>query len=371
MVLSFDNLSLFFIFLLLILLPINLLTSSFETRSLLFLLIVLVIYIALIFSFSLTSIILFFASFELIVISLFMLLICYVHSYYRIRASFWFFIYSLVGSFLFIVSLILLFSSFNSTLPLFALFMLFLIKVPMFPFNMWLPEVHAEASTSLSLLLAALLLKLGLFGLLRYCYMSLSFVIYLLSLVLLLLALLSCSVLVFYYFRLFDFKKIIALSSILHLNLSLVSLFSLSSLSYIVLIINSLAHGFSSFLGFLIAGLISNRTYTRLIDSFYFLNSIARIIVLLFFLINISFPLTFNFIVEIAIVSILVSLSYWLIIAFVSISFMSTLFYFVIFNRKSILSSIPSSLFSFYEIIFITLLVFISLFYGIYLLLII
>jgi NADH:ubiquinone oxidoreductase subunit 4 (subunit M) len=363
-----DSLGLFFIFLLLILLPINLFVSSFETRSSMFTLIVLTIYVLLILSFSVTSIVLFFASFELIVILLFLLLILYVHSYYRIRASFWFFIYSLLGSCLFVIALSLMYTS-PDGLALFVLFTLFLIKIPMFPFNMWLPEVHAEASSSLSLLLAALLLKLGLFGLLRYCYLSLSFVIYSFSLLLLIVSLLSSSLLVFYYFRLFDFKKIIALSSILHLNFSLVSLFSLSSLSYIVLIINSLAHGFSSFLGFMMVGFISNRTYTRLIDSIYFLNSIARIMVFIFFLINISFPLTFNFIVEIVIVSILVTISYWLIVSFVSISFVSTLFYFVIFNRKLILSSTFVSLFSLYELILITLLIFISIFYGIYLLL--
>jgi len=158
-------------------------------------------------------------------------------------------------------------------------------------------EVHAEASTSLSLLLAALLLKLGLFGLLRFCFISLSSIIYLFSLILFIIIFISMLSLVFYYFRLYDFKKIIALSSILHLNFSLISLFSLSSLSYFVIILNSIAHGFSSFSLFMLFGFIINRTYSRFLDSLYFTSFIIRIIIFLFLLINMSFPLSFYFII--------------------------------------------------------------------------
>ena len=105
----------------------------------------------------------------------------------------------------------------------------FLIKIPTFPFYYWLPEVHCEANTSISLFLAGLLLKLSIFGIIKsiLCtfYLSLRF----LSSILIYIILIGIVIINSSYFRYYDLKKIIALSSILHLNLTFQSMLSLNS----------------------------------------------------------------------------------------------------------------------------------------------
>jgi NADH:ubiquinone oxidoreductase subunit 4 (subunit M) len=77
----------------------------------------------------------------------------------------------LIGSFSMIVGIIALVgaAALVSSYMLVLITILMCIKIPTFPFNFWLIEVHAEANTSLSLVLAALMLKVGVFGLLKYC----------------------------------------------------------------------------------------------------------------------------------------------------------------------------------------------------------
>jgi NADH:ubiquinone oxidoreductase subunit 4 (subunit M) len=245
------------------------------------------------------------------------------------------------------------------------LFVLFLVKIPCFPFNFWLVEVHAEANTSLSLILAALLLKLGIYGLLKYCFNSLASVLLSFSLVGLVVFVLSVAVLVFYNLRLYDFKKVIALSSIIHLNFSLVGLFSASLLAYFVLIINSVAHGFSAFLLFMLFGFVIAKSYTRFIDSLYFLSTGFRVIVFVAFLINISFPLSFNFVVELLVIVILVSVSLSLGVAFLCVSFVSLFFYFLLYNRFAMFT-FNLLYISFLELVYSGLLLFVNVFYGCY-----
>jgi len=263
-----------------------------------------------------------------------------------------------------VIGIIYILFGYNSYI-LVCLFLLFLIKLPCFPFNFWLIEVHSEANTSLSLILAALLLKLGVFGLLKYCFNSLTAVLIAFSLVGLIIFVLSVVVLVFYNLRLYDWKKIIALSSIIHLNFSLIGLFSLSLLSYLLLIINSVAHGFSSFLMFMLFGFIIYKSYTRFIDSLYFLSYMFRTLVFVAFLINISFPMSFNFIIELFTLIILVGISLSLALSFAIISFISLFFYFLVYNRFAVYTFNLLYL-SLTEFIYTSLIIFINLFYGIH-----
>ena len=106
----------------------------------------------------------------------------------------------------------------------------------------WLPEVHCEANTSISLFLAGLLLKLSVFGIIRYIivsfYLSLRFISSILIYVIVIgLVIIGCS-----YFRYYDLKKIIALSSILHLNLVFMSMLSLNSSGVYCGLIISISH---------------------------------------------------------------------------------------------------------------------------------
>ena len=155
--------------------------------------------------------------------------------------------------------------------------------MPSFPFFYWLPEVHSESNSSISLLLAGLILKLSIYGLIRFIlstfYLSLQFLTtFLLIFTLLGVLIITCSC-----FRYFDLKKIIAFSSILHLNLVLVSCLSFNSCGLLSGIFISLSHSFSSIALFLLAGLLINKTYSRYIDSIFMLDLILRAILVLLF----------------------------------------------------------------------------------------
>jgi NADH:ubiquinone oxidoreductase subunit 4 (subunit M) len=364
MLLGVDFLNVWFVMLLLMLLPINLQVSFFESKLKVYNYLLFTLYLALLLSFLVCNMVLFFLLFELIIICMFLLLYAFILSYYRLRSSYWFFVYSLIGSFSMVIGIIVMVLGHNCHVLIF-LFVLFLVKVPAFPFNFWLVEVHSEANTSLSLILAALLLKLGIYGLLKYCFNSLASVLLSFSLLGLIVFVLSVVVLVFYNLRLVDFKKIIALSSIVHLNFSLIGLFSASIMAYFLLIINSVAHGFSAFLLFLLFGYVIHKSYTRFIDSLYFLSTGFRALVFASFLINVSFPLSFNFLVELLTLAILLSVSLSLASAFAVISFVSMFFYFLLYNRFSMytFNMLYASL---TELLYCGFLIFVNVFYGIY-----
>jgi len=209
-----------------------------------------------------------------------------------------------------------------------------LIKMPSFPFFYWLPEVHSESNSSISLLLAGLILKLSIYGLIRFIlstfYLSLQFLTtFLLIFTLLGVLIITCSC-----FRYFDLKKIIAFSSILHLNLVLVSCLSFNSCGLLSGIFISLSHSFSSIALFLLAGLLINKTYSRYIDSIFMLDLILRAILVLFILANLNVPGSINFIGEILSLISILSIDTFYIIFFLFIAFLSSLFWFIILNRK-------------------------------------
>jgi len=162
-----------------------------------------------------------------------------------------------------------------------------------------LPEVHCEANSSISILLAGLLLKLGIFGIMRFIlssfFLSLRFLCsFVLSLLLIGIILISCSS-----YRYFDLKKMIAFSSILHLNLCFSSIVCMNGIGVLCGILTSIAHSFSSSALFLFAGLLINKTYSRYFDSFYFIDPITRLLLLFFILGNLSFAVSLNFVGEI------------------------------------------------------------------------
>ena len=101
------------------------------------------------------------------------------------------------------------------------------------------------------------------------------------------------------YFRYYDLKKIIALSSILHLNLTFHSMLSLNSSGIYCAIVIPLSHSLSSIGLSLFMGLLINKTNTRLLDAFFFISSILRLLLLFFLLANNSFPSSINHIGEI------------------------------------------------------------------------
>jgi NADH-quinone oxidoreductase subunit M len=99
-------------------------------------------------------------------------------------------------------------------------------------------------------------------------------------------------------YRMYDLKKLIALSSIIHLNASMIGLINLSTIGLLASIISSLAHSFSSIAMFYYIGLIITRSNNRFIDSLCWLTYSMRMLLLLIILANVAFPLSLNFIGE-------------------------------------------------------------------------
>jgi len=232
----------------------------------------------------------------------------------KIRAVYLFFFYTLCGSLLMLIGILYIYNqvgtlnleyllawnfSLNEQLFLwFAFFFSFASKIPMFPFHIWLPEAHVEAPTVGSVLLAGILLKLGVYGFLRFSLTifadaSLYFspLVYLLSIIGVIYASLSA-------LRQTDLKRIIAYSSIAHMNLVTLGIFSFNVIGLEGSIIQSISHGFVSGGMFLLIGILYDRYHSRFL---YYYGGIVHfmpiyaVLFLIFTLANIALPGTSSF----------------------------------------------------------------------------
>lgn len=186
----------------------------------------------------------------------------------------------------------------------------------MFPFHIWLPEAHVEAPTVGSVILAALLLKLGSFGYLRFMVPVFNNELnqYFWPLVI---ALAGGSVILasLTAVRQVDIKRVIAYSSIAHMNLAVLGIFANNFNALNGALTLTIAHGFVSGALFLLVGVIYDRYHSRLISHYSGLVQVAplfAVIFLVFSLANLGFPLSYNFIGELNIIMGLVQSSVFL-----------------------------------------------------------
>jgi len=226
---------------------------------------------------------------------------------------------------------------FNSQLFLFFLFFVgFSVKVPIFPFYSWLPEAHVEASTSLSILLASIFLKIATYAFLKIIIFNLyeanvyffKFVVFFSVVSILLASFLSLTV--------SDLKKIIALSSIIHMNYIIISLFSLKSKLIFASLLYMFSHAFvSSGLFYMIGILYENNNTRNLINYNKSLNYNSKFFFFFFFfnLSNISFPLTMAFVAELLIINNLTSISIILLLIILVSTLFSTIYTFFILHN--------------------------------------
>jgi NADH-quinone oxidoreductase subunit M len=202
----------------------------------------------------------------------------------RVYATIKFFLYTLLGSLLMLVAFIYLFHQSNSfeivdyyllPLPLsvqlfifFAFFMAFAVKIPMWPVHTWLPDAHVEAPTGGSVVLAAIMLKLGAYGFLRFAMPIAPDAAHYLATPMIVLSLIAVVYIAFVALAQQDMKKLIAYSSISHMGFVTLGLFIFNPLGMEGGIVQMISHGFISGAMFLCVGVLYDRMHSRQIADY-------------------------------------------------------------------------------------------------------
>jgi NADH-ubiquinone oxidoreductase chain 4 len=317
--LGLDGLSIYFVLLTTIITPIALLSNwnsiSHNVRS--YVIIILLLETLLLAVFLVLDILLFYIFFESILPPLFILIGLFGSSN-KVRASFYLFLYTLLGSLFLLLSILTMSSimgttdfdalyktNFNYSTQLFlfyGIFIAFAVKTPTIFLNTWLLKAHVESPLGGSIILAAIVLKLSLYGVFRLILpllpkasLDYTYIIYLIGVITIIYASLST-------LRTIDVKELIAYSSVSHAAVYLIGVFSNTIQGIEGGIALGLAHGFvSSGLFICVGGILYDRSGTRLISFYRGIAQVMPLFSILFFILslgNCGVPLTLNFVGE-------------------------------------------------------------------------
>lgn len=318
--LGVDGLSIYFILLTTIIMPVAILSNwnSIQSQNVLsFVVIMLLLETLLLAVFLVLDVLLFYIFFESILPPLF-LLIGLFGSSNKVRASFYLFLYTLLGSLFMLLSIIVMssimgttdfdalskanFSYITQLFLFYGIFIAFAVKTPVIFLNTWLLKAHVESPLSGSIILAGIVLKLSLYGIFRLMLpllpkasLNFTYIIYVIGVITIIYA--SFSTL-----RTIDIKELIAYSSVSHAAVYLIGAFSNTIQGIEGAIVLGLAHGFVSPALFIcVGGILYDRSSTRLITYYRGMAQVMPIFSILFFILclgNSGTPLTFNFIGE-------------------------------------------------------------------------
>lgn len=322
LVLGLDGISIFFFLLSSLLIFLCFLFIWNEPLFKTYALNLLLINLLLLFVFSVLDIFLFYIFFEAILFPMFLIIGLWGSRERKIRAVYLFFFYTLVGSLCMLVGVFYIYNemgsvnfeylltcSFTDTEQYYlwaAFFLSFAAKIPLFPFHIWLPEAHVEAPTVGSVLLAGILLKLGVYGFLRFSLTLFPLASLYFSPLVYLLGILGIIYASFTAIRQTDLKRIIAYSSVAHMNLVMLGLFSFNLLGIEGAILQSISHGFVASGMFFLIGILYERYHTRFL---YYYGGLVHMMplyaffFLVFTLANIALPGTSSFVGEFLLLS--------------------------------------------------------------------
>jgi NADH-quinone oxidoreductase subunit M len=249
----------------------------------------------------------------------------------RVYAAFKFFLYTLLGSLLTLVAIIWLFLESGSfaildwhklplplevQIPIFIAFLLaFAVKVPMWPVHTWLPDAHVEAPTGGSVVLAAIMLKLGAYGFLRFSLPITPDASHELSWLMITLSLIAVVYIGLVALVQADMKKLVAYSSIAHMGFVTLGFFMFNQIGTQGAIVQMISHGFVSGAMFLCIGVMYDRLHSRQIADYGgVVNTMPKFAALfmLFSMANAGLPATSGFIGEFMVILGAVQYNFWI-----------------------------------------------------------